>query len=128
MSNPTLERVYSARDHAHEIELDVVAIHGLDTDPGRSFQAYEVEGDSNSRLVNWLGDKDMLPEKLAKVPSRVFTYSWNANTFYDASDKPFKSQARPCCESSMRCVHRRKPSACRLSLLPHVLEVFSWPR
>lgn len=51
--------------------------------------------------MNWLGDGDMLPAKLRKFPSRIFTYTWNANTFYDASDETFKSQA----ETLLRKIH-----------------------
>jgi hypothetical protein len=32
--------------------------------------------------VNWLSDRDMLPEALPKA--RIFTYDWDANCFADA--------------------------------------------
>ena len=77
----------------------IIAIHGLNTNPDRSFIAYETDGDQNSRHVHWLRDEDMLPAllglgDLAKLPARIFTYSWNAQTFDQASSDSFGAQAK----------------------------------
>ena len=75
----------------------IIAIHGLNTDPHRSFNAHAEEGNSKSPLVNWLSDKDMLPavlENTGSLPARIFTYQWEANTFHNASSHSFKTQAQ----------------------------------
>ncbi|KAK4206945.1 hypothetical protein QBC37DRAFT_456891 [Rhypophila decipiens] len=64
----------------------------------------------------------MLPEKIAKVPSRVFTYSWNANTFYDASDEPFKSQA----ETLLRKIHEMRAETKTLGLADYLYCLMFW--
>jgi len=66
-----------------EIKIDIVAIHGLDTEAPKTWVAYEKEGDLNSRPVHWLKDEDMLPSVIPAA--RIFSYNWNANTFSDAA-------------------------------------------
>ncbi|KAK0717567.1 hypothetical protein B0T26DRAFT_675850 [Lasiosphaeria miniovina] len=60
-------------------------VHGLNTTPYRSFSAYAEQGNTSSRLVNWLSDDDMLLAVVKKRRPRIFPYHWNANTFIDAS-------------------------------------------
>ncbi len=60
--------------------------------------AREVEGDRSSKPIRWLSDDNMLPASLrkgdlGKLPARIFTYSWEAGTFRDASSEYFKTQA-----------------------------------
>ncbi|KAI0438194.1 hypothetical protein F4803DRAFT_555268 [Xylaria telfairii] len=88
-----LEMVFTARENPHEIEVDIIAIHGLNTNPERSFVAHETEGDKNSRPVHWLRSKEMLPAKLGEIPARIFTYTWNSATFDNASDDYFHQHA-----------------------------------
>ncbi|KAK4445381.1 hypothetical protein QBC34DRAFT_429156 [Podospora aff. communis PSN243] len=94
MTTPGLQQVYSACNRDHEIGVDIIAIHGINTNPSRSFTAYQEEGNNQSREVRWLSDEDMLPAVLKGLsPARIFTYSWESNTFHDASDDSFKTQA-----------------------------------
>lgn len=59
-------------------EVSVIAIHGLGTTTPRTW-----EYKTRTRPVNWLSDSDMLP---AVVPSaRIYTFSWNARYYADAS-------------------------------------------
>ncbi|KAK6332351.1 hypothetical protein TWF696_003069 [Orbilia brochopaga] len=106
-----LELVHSASEHDHEIEVDIIAIHGLDTNPDRTFVAFEREGDRTSRQVHWLRDDDMLPSvlrtgRLASLPARIFTYAWDANTFHDASNEDFKARAETLLENIHGTRHR----------------------
>ncbi|KAK3369601.1 hypothetical protein B0T24DRAFT_596325 [Lasiosphaeria ovina] len=92
-----LQQVYphpeSTQSQTDLIEVDVIAIHGLNTTPSRTFSANEEQGNPHSRLVNWLSDDDMLPAVFKKRRARIFTYHWNANTFIDASTESFGGQA-----------------------------------
>ncbi|KAH6957931.1 hypothetical protein BKA56DRAFT_197550 [Ilyonectria sp. MPI-CAGE-AT-0026] len=70
-------------DDAHTT-LDIVAIHGLDTESPRTWE-YKKKPEHGGGVVNWLADADMLP---AAIPeARIFTYDWNANCFQDAPVK-----------------------------------------
>ncbi|KAJ6256416.1 hypothetical protein Dda_8917 [Drechslerella dactyloides] len=111
-----LELVYSASESDEEIEVDIIAIHGLDTNPDRTFIAFEKEGDQSSRQVHWLRDDNMLPTvlrkgRLARLPSRIFTYAWDANTFHDASNSAFKARA----EALLQNIHYTRHKALLLA-------------
>ena len=69
----------------------IVTIHGLDTSSERTWSAHEEDGKPSSRLVNWLGDENMLPHLFPDA--RIFAYNWNANTFSDASTHYFHNHA-----------------------------------
>ncbi|KAI1129789.1 ARM repeat-containing protein [Nemania abortiva] len=76
-----LHQVYpSPDDDPIETEIDIVAIHGLDTHSPRTWVAWK---NPNSDEVHWLRDKEMLPSVTKNA--RIFTYDWNAN--YD-DDSP----------------------------------------
>jgi len=73
------------------VDVSIVAIHGLDTTSERTWSAYSIDGDPQSRLVHWLKDEDMLPSHVRFA--RIFTYDWNASTFAHASDQYFYHHA-----------------------------------
>ncbi|KAI1110650.1 hypothetical protein F5Y14DRAFT_428311 [Nemania sp. NC0429] len=57
--------------------VDIIAIHGLDTDSPRTW-TYK----SGANEINWLEDARLLP---AAVPqARIYTYNWDAKVFADA--------------------------------------------
>ncbi|KAI1125082.1 hypothetical protein F5Y10DRAFT_268422 [Nemania abortiva] len=58
-----------------EPSVDIVAIHGLDTESSKAWVAWKVDGDPTSGDVHWLKDEDMLPSKVPNA--RIFTYDWN---------------------------------------------------
>ncbi|KAH7215414.1 hypothetical protein DER44DRAFT_820271 [Fusarium oxysporum] len=61
--------------------LDIIAIHGLDTQSPRTWE-YRKKPEDGGGIVNWLANADMLP---AAIPeARIFTYDWNANYFKNA--------------------------------------------
>ncbi|KAI0887873.1 uncharacterized protein GGS22DRAFT_90148 [Annulohypoxylon maeteangense] len=73
-----LRKVVPAED-VDDTTVDIIAIHGLDTESPRTWTFDKRDG---SRAVNWLKDSDMLP---AAIPSaRVYTYDWNAKVFDNA--------------------------------------------
>ena len=58
--------------------FSIIAIHGLGTTTPRTWECKTETG-----IVNWLSDSNMLPDV---VPSaRIYTFSWNANYYADAS-------------------------------------------
>ncbi|KAJ5738123.1 hypothetical protein N7493_001278 [Penicillium malachiteum] len=66
-----LEQVYPPLGSSQKTEVDIIAIHGLDTNSSDTWT--HIEKESGAR-VNWLKDCNMLPEK---VPSaRILTCDW----------------------------------------------------
>ncbi|KAI0446704.1 hypothetical protein F4803DRAFT_546853 [Xylaria telfairii] len=63
--------------------VDIVAIHGLDSQSPTAWVAWRNDGDPTSGDVHWLKDSEMLPSKIKK--SRIFTYDWPAGVGLDAS-------------------------------------------
>ncbi|KAI8632705.1 hypothetical protein F5Y19DRAFT_471874 [Xylariaceae sp. FL1651] len=91
MANLGLVLLHPEPHEEHTCDVDIVAIHGLDTNSDRTWQAYRREGDPKSGLVHWLRDKDMLPKHIPKA--RIFAYGWNANTITGASGQYFYTHA-----------------------------------
>ncbi|KAF7509409.1 hypothetical protein GJ744_008132 [Endocarpon pusillum] len=75
-----------------DTNVDIVAIHGLDTGSPLTWMAYAKEGDHSSRAVNWLQDSDMLPSKMPTA--RIYTFDWNSKTYTGASVEYLISHAR----------------------------------
>ncbi|KAI1839817.1 hypothetical protein JX266_013975, partial [Neoarthrinium moseri] len=73
-----LHQVYpDAGEDDGDKDVDIIAIHGLDTQSPRQWVAWKQDGDANSGEVHWLKDAHMLPHKIPNA--RIFTYDWNAN-------------------------------------------------
>ncbi|KAK7967596.1 uncharacterized protein PG986_001873 [Apiospora aurea] len=69
-----LHKLVPAEGTTDTTTLDVIAIHGLDTESPRTW-IYE----KNGTQVHWLRDSDILP---AAIPeARIYTYDWNAKVF-----------------------------------------------
>ncbi|KAK8079336.1 hypothetical protein PG994_003143 [Apiospora phragmitis] len=69
-----LHRLVPAEGTTDTTTLDIIAIHGLDTESPRTW-IYE----KNGTQVHWLRDSNMLP---AAIPeARIYTYDWNAKVF-----------------------------------------------
>ncbi|EFY98052.2 nacht nucleoside triphosphatase [Metarhizium robertsii ARSEF 23] len=79
-----LKEVYCGRNtDPGTPNIDIVAIHGLDTHSPKTWVAWKKDGDPKSGEVHWLQDRSMLP---SVIPSaRIFTYDWNANFDKDAA-------------------------------------------
>ncbi|KAI0110407.1 ARM repeat-containing protein [Nemania sp. FL0031] len=73
----TLCQVYPPLNSDIATDVDVIAIHGLDTDSPRTW-TWEF-GDPEKQNVNWLKDSDMLPSKIPNA--RIFTCNWPADLF-----------------------------------------------
>lgn len=63
-----------------EIDLDIIAIHGLDT---RSPHTWTYRSKTGKPDVNWLQDSNMLPSIVGKA--RIFTCDWPSETFESSS-------------------------------------------
>ncbi|KAI1303803.1 ARM repeat-containing protein [Xylaria venustula] len=72
-----LHQVYPLADSKTVTDVDVIAIHGLDTDSPRTW-TWEHE-DPKLANVNWLEDPNMLPERIPTA--RIFTCNWPADLF-----------------------------------------------
>ncbi|KAH7215368.1 armadillo-type protein [Fusarium oxysporum] len=69
-----LTQVY-APDMGTEANVDIIAIHGLDTKSPDTWTWQSKH--PNEPDVNWLSDPDMLPRKVG--PARIFTCDWPAD-------------------------------------------------
>ena len=67
-----LRQVYPPTNVGPSTDIDIIAIHGLDTNAEKTWTWV---GDGSK--VNWLADPDMLPSKVEHV--RIFTYEWPAD-------------------------------------------------
>ncbi|KAJ5708376.1 hypothetical protein N7488_008177 [Penicillium malachiteum] len=73
-----LHRVYPTSENPDiETDIDIIAIHGLDTKSPETWQFKNVK--ENIVLCNWLKDKEMLPSKVGTA--RIFTIDWPAEMF-----------------------------------------------
>ncbi|KAK4062959.1 hypothetical protein Trihar35433_8754 [Trichoderma harzianum] len=75
--------IIDARDG--EPDVDIIAIHGLDT---KSPDTWTWRSQDGSRPdVNWLADPDMLPSKMKRA--RIFTCDWPADLFQESDSIPW---------------------------------------
>lgn len=78
---PTLCQVYPTLQDETETDVDIIAIHGLDT---KSPDTWVWRGGgSDARDINWLADPNMLPGKAQRA--RVFYCDWPARIFNESS-------------------------------------------
>ncbi|KAG2414059.1 hypothetical protein HFD88_003250 [Aspergillus terreus] len=84
-----LQQVYSPPENQSRTDIDIIAIHGLDTNSEETW-VWDPKGDN----VNWLKQSDMLPEKFPSA--RIFTCDWPADLFEepDFVQKEFEEFAR----------------------------------
>ncbi|KAI9847445.1 MAG: hypothetical protein M1838_000864 [Thelocarpon superellum] len=76
-----------------ESEVDIVAVHGLGTESPTTWIAYDdsqkdgIEGspsapDPGRRYVNWLGDENMLPNKVPTA--RILSFNYDSSWYFHA--------------------------------------------
>ncbi|KAL7817904.1 armadillo-type protein [Trichoderma aethiopicum] len=80
-----LHQVNSTDESDGEPDVDIIAIHGLDTKSPDTWTWRSKDGDKPD--VNWLSDPDMLPARLKRV--RIFTCDWPADLIQDSSSVPW---------------------------------------
>lgn len=80
-----LRQVNSIDETDGEPDVDIIAIHGLDTKSPDTWTWRSKDGDKPD--VNWLSDPDMLPARLKRV--RIFTCDWPADLLQDSSSVPW---------------------------------------
>jgi hypothetical protein len=71
-------------DDQKDSGIDIIAIHGLDTQSPNTW-TFKEEGKAD---VNWLADKHMLPAEISNV--RIFTCDWPAELFQTSDHAPDK--------------------------------------
>ncbi|KAL7815180.1 hypothetical protein V8C26DRAFT_131638 [Trichoderma gracile] len=76
-----LQQVNSINETDGEPDVDIIAIHGLDTKSPDTWTWRSKDGEKPD--VNWLSDPDMLPARLKRV--RIFTCDWPADLLQDSS-------------------------------------------
>ncbi|KAJ8110970.1 hypothetical protein ONZ43_g5735 [Nemania bipapillata] len=74
-----LSQVYPSPDSDVGTDIDIIAIHGLDTDSATTW--VWKQRDSERTDVNWLKDANMLPRRVPAA--RIFTCDWPASLFKD---------------------------------------------
>ncbi|KAI0506636.1 ARM repeat-containing protein [Xylaria bambusicola] len=77
--NVRIRQIYPSSEIETSTDIDIIAIHGLDTDSQRTW-TWKQDGRPG---VNWLADSDMLPKRAPKA--RIFTCDWPADLF-ESSD------------------------------------------
>ncbi|KAI0401005.1 ARM repeat-containing protein [Xylaria palmicola] len=74
-------QVYPSSESDTVTNVDIIALHGLDTDSSRTW-TWKHEG-SEEPGVNWLKHPDMLPHRIPNA--RIFTCDWPSSVFKDKS-------------------------------------------
>ncbi|GAB1216032.1 hypothetical protein ATERTT37_005233 [Aspergillus terreus] len=84
-----LTQVYPPPENQTRTDIDIIAIHGLDTNSEATW-VWDPKGDN----VNWLKQSDMLPTRFRSA--RIFTCDWPADLFEDPDfvQKEFEEFAR----------------------------------
>ncbi|KAK3944508.1 hypothetical protein QBC46DRAFT_337545 [Diplogelasinospora grovesii] len=72
-----LKQVYPPPEDETETDVDIIAIHGLDTKSPDTWIWKSKHPDKPD--VNWLADKDMLPTRVGRA--RIFTCDWPSDLF-----------------------------------------------
>ncbi|KAI0408886.1 hypothetical protein F4802DRAFT_546886 [Xylaria palmicola] len=72
-------------------DIDIIAIHGLDTHSPKTWIAWKEDGKPDSGDVHWLRDEHMLPSVIQNA--RIFTYDWNANYDTNAETQSLRGHA-----------------------------------
>ncbi|KAH8195586.1 hypothetical protein TruAng_010242 [Truncatella angustata] len=90
---------------AEEIEIDVVAVHGMGANPGYTWTA----GLKEQKPVNWLSDKTMLPKDLSKA--RIMTYGYQSCWFGEQAVRQSLENVatkllKSLCEERSKCLYR----------------------
>lgn len=75
-SGVSLRQIHPPPDTDVETDVDIIAIHGLDT---KSPDTWIWKSKNPDKNVNWLADKGMLPGRVGQA--RIFTCDWPAGLF-----------------------------------------------
>ncbi|RDW58642.1 hypothetical protein BP6252_13118 [Coleophoma cylindrospora] len=86
---PRLYPVYPPNNSTENTNLDIVAVHGLETWSPRTWVGQKGYGTPNAgKEVNWLSDPDMLHENIPCA--KIWVYDYNSNYSRDASETRLK--------------------------------------
>ncbi|KAK7423712.1 hypothetical protein QQX98_000902 [Neonectria punicea] len=83
-------RQVAPTDDDTKTTLDIVAIHGLETQSSRTWQ-FKRKPAQGGGVVHWLANSHMLPTAIPE--SRIFTYDWNSSSFRDAPVQTLRGHA-----------------------------------
>ncbi|KAK5991902.1 Vegetative incompatibility HET-E-1-like protein [Cladobotryum mycophilum] len=95
-ARPPIEILYAGDDMAMDVEVDIIAVHGLGSRVDWSWVWKD-----ETRNVNWLRDRDMLPSLVPKA--RIMAYNYDSKWHKDAP----KTRIELCGEELMRTIHNR---------------------
>ncbi|KAI0902005.1 armadillo-type protein [Annulohypoxylon nitens] len=87
----------------HHREVDIIAIHGLDTKSPDTWIHRDLK-DPDRPEVNWLKDRDMLPKVVGRA--RIFTCNWPADLYETSRLTP--KTIEECALSLLRGIKSRK--------------------
>ncbi|KAK4158894.1 hypothetical protein QBC43DRAFT_273523 [Cladorrhinum sp. PSN259] len=85
--------VLYAHPNPDQIEVDIIAVHGIGADPDWTWKAKVEPGErpgSNKTIAEWLKDEDMLPAAIPR--SRIMRFGYDS-TWYGA--QPVKQRLEP---------------------------------
>lgn len=85
------ENITAARDRSNT-DIDIVAIHGLDT---KSPDTWTWKSKGGKTAVNWLADSNMLPSQVERA--RIYTCDWPASLYQpsELAPKTVEEYTRP---------------------------------
>ncbi|KAI1736057.1 ARM repeat-containing protein [Xylaria scruposa] len=75
-----LSQVYPTAESETTTNIDVIALHGLDTNSSETW-TWKQRGKPEKQDVNWLKDPCMLPKRIPTA--RIFTCDWPASIFQE---------------------------------------------
>ncbi|KAI0547023.1 armadillo-type protein [Xylaria curta] len=75
-----LNQVYPTSESETATNIDVIALHGLDTNSSETW-TWKHRGNPEQQGVNWLKDPCMLPKRIPTA--RIFTCDWPASIFQE---------------------------------------------
>ncbi|KAI9672821.1 MAG: hypothetical protein M1831_000257 [Alyxoria varia] len=78
---PKLTQLFPRDDYEGDTTVDIIAVHGIETQSPKTWTAYERDEEPRGRAVNWLHDENMLPRVLPQA--RMCTYDYNSRCYSD---------------------------------------------
>lgn len=78
---PRLVQLFPKDNSIGSTTVDIIAVHGIETQSPRTWIAYEHDHEPRGRATNWLCDEDMLPKVVPQA--RIWAYDYNSNCYSD---------------------------------------------
>lgn len=78
---PRLVQLFPKDNSIGSTTVDIIAVHGIETQSPRTWIAYEHDHEPRGRATDWLCDEDMLPKVVPQA--RIWAYDYNSNCYSD---------------------------------------------